>query len=88
MKINWFTRKWNRLVGVISKWYQERKTQINWLRYWRDARQRHHDLYVFLYRQHDGKLDDKDMVEYKLAKAREDTGEVKPLPENATTPFG
>lgn len=88
MKLNWTTRKWNRLTGAIKNWLNEIITRMNWLQYWHDTRQRHHDLYIFLYRQHDGNLDDKDMIEYKLAKAREDAGEVKPLPEDATSPLG
>lgn len=66
------------LLERIKKW----KNQA-----WVDALQRHHDYYVFLYRQ--GKLTHiDDQHQYANAMDREDKGEVKPLADNAANPFG
>lgn len=46
----------------------------------RDAYQRHHDHYVRLHRE--GLLTPEDEEQYKLAMAREQAGEVQPLPED------
>lgn len=86
MIIKWLKRKWNRLIARIELKVQERKERVNWLKYWHDSRQRHHDYFVFV--QGQGKLDPKDQVEYEMAMSREKAGEVKPLPNDATSPFG
>lgn len=78
--------KSNQFVVRISNKIREWKVRVNWLKYWSDARQRHHDYFVFMQRQ--GTLDPKDQIEYETAMAREQTGEVQPLPEDATSPFG
>jgi hypothetical protein len=54
--------------------------------FWKNAYQRHHDYYVFLYRQ--GDISQEDMPNYHLAMQREAKGLVKPLPKNAVSPFG
>jgi len=54
--------------------------------FWENACQRHHDYYVFLHRQ--GDMSPEDMTNFDLAMQRERDGLVKPLPENAVSPFG
>lgn len=66
------------LLERIKKW----KNQA-----WVGALQRHHDYYVFLYRQ--GKLTHiDDQRQYAYAMERENEGKVKPLADNAVSPFG
>lgn len=79
-------RKWNRLVASIKVKLQAWKTQVNWLKYWSETRQRHHDYFVFMHRQ--GELNPTDQDEYEIAMAREKAGKVKPLAEDATSPLG
>lgn len=84
--MKWLKRKWNRFVAYLGLKFQEWKTRVNWLKYWHETRQRHHDYFVFIQRQ--GKLNPQDQIEYETAMAREKAGSVKPLPEDATSPFG
>lgn len=48
---------------------------------WHDARQRHHDHYVRLYKAQGDLLSPEDMPNYELAMTREKSGKVKPLAE-------
>ena len=79
-------RKWNRFIARAKAIFQKWNVKIDWLKYWSDTRQRHHDYFVFMHRQ--GKLNPNDQAEYESAMAREKAGQVKPLPEDATSPFG
>lgn len=88
MKVNWITRKWNRLKAWAHKVFLKAKSKLHLKIYWGSAAQRHHDFWVFKHRQSDGKLIDSDMEQYKLAMNREKEGKVKPLPEDATSPLG
>lgn len=88
MKLNWFTRKKNRFTAWVRKMFLKIKTKFHLKIYWGKASQRHHDFWVFKYRQNDGKLNDVDMEQYKLAMDREEKKKVKPLPKDAVTPFG
>jgi hypothetical protein len=78
-----------------SGWiYQKFKTELDQFLsqlkavrgFWENACQRHHDYYVFLYRQ--GNISEEDMPNYHLAMQRERKGLVKPLPKDAVSPFG
>ncbi len=52
-----------------------------------EARQRHHDFYVFLHRDKKGILTQVDRLNYELAMKREEAGEADPLPEDAINYF-
>lgn len=52
-----------------------------------EARQRHHDYHVFLYREKNGVLLEVERINYEIAMAREEVGSVKPLPDGAVNYF-
>lgn len=56
--------------------------------FWSNSMQRHHDYYVFLYRESHGKLQSGDMAQYELAMQREHDGLCRPLRKDAVSPFG
>lgn len=71
----------------VRKEFQYCVTQIiSQQAYWSEAMQRHHDYYVFLFRQ--GNLSREDNAQYQLAMERENNGQVRPLPADAVSPFG
>lgn len=88
MKLNWLTRKKNRFMAWAHKMFLKIKQKLNIKTYWGKAAQRHHDFWVFKYRQANGKLIPPDMEQYQEAMRRENKGKVKPLPEDATSPLG
>lgn len=66
------------LLKRIKRW--------KWETSWSNVMQRHHDYYVFLHRQ--GKLTHPhDKLQFEKAMEREIEGQVKPLADNAASPY-
>jgi hypothetical protein len=73
------------LIEAMIKFGTEQNKK--WEKYYQETAQRHHDYFVFLYRESGGELNPQDTIEYQTAMQREATGYVNQLPDNAINYF-